>query len=280
MIMPEKIDFYNIPVFIISYNRLGYLSNLIEWLEKAGYKNIHIVDNNSTYPPLLDYLSRSRHQVHRLDKNYGHLVVWECGLFDPILKSVNYVVSDCDILPVEECPANAVEYFHGILSKYQNFTKAGFSIKIDDLPESYLLKEKVTDWEKQFWETRIEENLFEAAIDTTFALYRPGIYPTDDRWWRSIRAGFPYMSRHLPWYQDSSNLTDEEKFYQRNLKDLSTHWSITDPVALKEQNVKLQWEIYRLQDEIKWMKREFWFVKKDLKYYLKLPFSRILKKHE
>jgi hypothetical protein len=275
--MSTKIDFFRIPVFIISYNRLLYLTKIIEWLEKAGYTNLNIVDNNSTYPPLLEYLKKSPHHVYMLDKNFGHLVVWECGRFDLTLNNEFYVVSDCDIIPTEECPKNAVEYFFHVLEKYENFTKVGFALKIDDLPDCYIMKEKVIEWEKQFWQTKIEEDLYEAAIDTTFALYKPGVFPKEARWWRSIRTDYPFLARHLPWYQDSNNLSEEEHNYQRNLKEMSTHWSLTDPLALKEQNVKLQFEIHKLRSEIQVIKNDFWLIKKDVWSYFLKPYRDFIR---
>ena len=68
-------DGKTVPVFLIAYNRLGYLRQLVAWLERAGYSDIRIIDNCSSYPPLLEYLERSPHAVHRMDRNYGHLVL-------------------------------------------------------------------------------------------------------------------------------------------------------------------------------------------------------------
>jgi len=66
----------NIPIFINSRDRLNCLKLLIEWLLKAGYKNLIILDNDSSYPPLLDYYrgleADSRIRVVRLGKNLGH----------------------------------------------------------------------------------------------------------------------------------------------------------------------------------------------------------------
>ena len=149
----------NIKVFIISYNRLSYLKRLVEWLEKAGFERIHIVDNASTYPPLLEYLKNSKHIVHRMEANYGHLVFWKCGKFDDIIRGEEYIVTDCDVLPVEECPKNVTEYFLKILDKYPSHTKVGFSLKIDDLPDCNLSKQAVLDWEGQFWRKKIENGL-------------------------------------------------------------------------------------------------------------------------
>jgi len=242
----------NIDVFIISYNRLTYLERLLAWLETAGFENIHIVDNNSTYQPLLEYLETSKHKVHKMDKNYGHLVVWECGKFKDIIDNKNYIVTDCDILPINECPANIAEYFIEILDRYPEFTKVGFALKIDDLPESNSSKDTVIEWEKQFWENKIADGLFDASIDTTFALYRPGIYPVNKKWWKSIRTVFPYIARHVPWYTDSSKPSEEDIFYQNSLQNESSFWSVTDLEMLKKYNKDLLAELEIIYATRKW----------------------------
>ncbi|EKD46389.1 MAG: glycosyl transferase family 2 [uncultured bacterium] len=221
-----------IDVFIISYNRVTYLKTLVSWLEKAGFEKIHIVDNNSTYPPLLEYLKSSKHNVHKMRKNYGHLVVWESGEFDEILNNKYYIVSDCDVVPIDDCPMEITSYFFQILQKYNEVTKVGFSLKIDDLPEHFIFRDSVVDWEKQFWNKRRGEGLFDAPIDTTFALYRPGIYPSDNAWWNSIRTYYPYMAKHTPWYANTYEPSEEDIYYQGEIKNRSSFWSTTDIDAL------------------------------------------------
>lgn len=250
-------NYFQTPIYLISFNRLDYLRQLIEWLAHAGYTNIHIIDNDSTYPPLLEYLAQSRHSVHRMDKNYGHLVLWESGKFDNVIRHQNFVLSDCDVVPVEECPADVVEQLAHVLNRYPNFTKVGLSLKIDDLPDCYALKPKVLEWEAPFWEHVLEDGvMYEAAVDTTFAYYRPGISPKDPKWWRSFRMASPLAARHLPWYSNTDTPSDEDIYYQSHLKEMSSQWSVTDPVMLKEQNMKLQAEIHALQKEIKTLQHE------------------------
>ena len=252
-------NYLKVPVFIISFNRLGYLRQLVDWLEGAGYQNIHIVDNKSTYPPLLEYLAKCPHQVHRMDKNYGHLVLWESGRFDELINNENFVLSDCDVVPVENCPANVVERLATILGRYKNFTKVGLSLKIDDLPEYYGPKNKVLTWEAPFWEHPLEAGeIYEAAVDTTFAYYRPGVPPSDARWWRSLRTAPPLTARHLPWYSDTGVPSDEDLYYQSQVKEMSSQWSITDPLILKDQNMKLQAEIHALRKEIARLQEPAW----------------------
>ena len=257
-------NYFHTPIYIISFNRLEYLRQLISWLERAGYSNIHIVDNDSTYPPLVEYLSKCPHQVHRMDKNYGHLVLWESGKFDAVVSKDNFVLSDCDVVPAESCPANVVERLASVLGRYPNFTKVGLSLRINDLPDHYAPKAKVLEWEAPFWENILEEGeIYEAAVDTTFAYYRPGIPPSDARWWRSLRMAPPLTARHLPWYSDTSVPSDEDLYYQSQVREMSSQWSITDPLILKDQNMKLQAEIHALRKEIALLREPRW-----MRYYV------------
>jgi hypothetical protein len=245
-------DNRNIDVFIISYNRLAYLQSLVLWLEKAGFEKIHIVDNNSTYPPLLEYLKNSKHKVYRMERNYGHLVFWESGKFNAVIDNEYYIVTDCDVLPVDECPIDLANYFYEILEKHPTFTKVGFSLKIDDLPDHNKTKKTIIDWESQFWKNKLEDGLYDSSIDTTFAFYRPGIYPSDKKWWKSIRTDFPYIARHIPWYTDSDNPSEEDEYYQKSLSSKSSFWSITDVSMLKKYNAELLGDLKEVYLSKKW----------------------------
>ncbi len=208
------IDFYDVPVFIISYNRLEVLAKCVSRYEEDGYSNLIIIDNASTDKDLLKYLSESSHQVVFLDKNYGHRVLWECHRFDDIISSQYYVLTDPDILPVDECPSDYVEKFYGLLQEHPNKTKAGFALKLDDLPEEYPYKYDVIRWESFFWEHRIpgEFPLYDASIDTTFALYRPG-FIREETFFDAVRTGSPYVARHLGWYVIPEKMSASERAY-------------------------------------------------------------------
>lgn len=51
-------DNFSIPIIIVNYNQLVNLKNLVDSLIKRGFYNIVILDNNSSYPELLDYYKR------------------------------------------------------------------------------------------------------------------------------------------------------------------------------------------------------------------------------
>lgn len=211
-------QFKNIPIFIVSYNRLEDLKLLISRLEKDGYNNIIILDNSSTDKSLLEYLKglASIYKVHFLEKNYGHMVLWECGLYNQFIKDNYYVLTDPDIIPIDECPDNYVEVFWEILEKFPKKHKVGFALKIDDIPDSYPYKWDIIRYES-FYRNKITDakyTIYDAPIDTTFALYAPSnrFAAFDDEGFTSgIRMGYPFVARHLSWYLNPCNMSDEHK---------------------------------------------------------------------
>lgn len=223
----------NIPIFITSFNRLSMLKSLISKLEEKGYTNIQIIDNNSSYPPLLEYLKNTKHKVHFLNQNLGHKAFWECGKFDDIIQNEYYVVTDPDVLPIDNCPDDFIELFYEILQKNPDFTKAGFSLKIDDIPIENEQRNFIINWEKNFYKIGIQYKfkeltfkIYDSEIDTTFALYKPNKNPILDCG-KAIRTDYPYECRHLPWYKNSKqSLNEEDLYYQETVKQGISNYSI------------------------------------------------------
>jgi hypothetical protein len=182
---------------------------LIDYLERAGCERIHLLDNDSTYPPLLEYYERTPHTVIRLGENYGSKALWQSGVLDQLGIDGQYAYSDPDVIPIEECPLDAVDYFAEVLARYPGHSKAGFGLKFDDLPDHFRNKDKVVAWESKFWQRMIAPRLYDAPIDTTFALYRGTEHAPNT----AIRTGYPYLLRHTTWYWDSDNLSEENRYY-------------------------------------------------------------------
>jgi hypothetical protein len=194
------------------------LTELVEWLERADCERIFLVDNASSYPPLLDYLERTPHEVIRLPENLGAFALWRSVLPDLGLEG-RFVCSDPDVVPIDECPLDAIDYFGEVLDRYPAYPKAGFGLKIDDLPDHFNMKADVIAWESRFWHRLIAPRLYEAPIDTTFALYRSAEHAPRF----AIRTGFPYLVRHTTWYLDSANLPEEHRYYIEHAR--VTTWS-------------------------------------------------------
>lgn len=217
----------NIPVFIICFERVNDLRKLVLKLEKIGLKKIVFIDNDSTYPPLLEYLNSSPYQVMYLKQNIGHTSPWETGITRTLIPHGYYIVTDPDVIPTDECLANKpIEHLISVHKKHPSYQKVGLGLKIDDLPEHYPLKKEVISWESQFWKTEIKPGIFEAGVDTTFALYKPGtfLYTLHP----SLRTGEPYVARHMPWYNDPSKQTDEDKYYKFRANANVTSWNVDE----------------------------------------------------
>ncbi len=209
----------NIPIIINNFNRLAYPLLLIEWLEQAGMTHIVILDNASTYPPLLEYYKNCPHRVVLLGKNAGYMALWESPIFEEF-KNDFYVYTDPDLLPIAQCPKDFMEVFLKLLAENADIKKVGFSLKIDDLPDCFPKKQEIVAIESKYWQRKRSEWAYDAPIDTTFALYRPGA--KGDHRAKGLRTVYPYVARHLPWYLDPQNLPEEEIYYKQRASDSST----------------------------------------------------------
>ncbi len=222
-IFVKKIEYTNIPIIINNRNRITFLKKLIDSLKSRGYNNIYILDNNSTYKPLLEYYKNTDCKVIILGKNLGFDALNKIALYKKIKKNY-FVYTDSDILPNELCPNDFLNTFLSVLEKYPKIQKVGFALKIDDLPDFYENKQKVIDWESKFYKTEIENGLYLAPIDTTFALHRPLATISTKGRFDMIRVDFPYNAYHLPWYNNSKELSEEEIFYINSI-EIGTHWT-------------------------------------------------------
>ena len=107
------------PIFIICRDRVSDLALLVSWLEKVGQEKIYFIDNASTYEPLLDYYKDTPHNVIYMGWNSGHTGIWNVGTLGEILGAdQHFVVTDPDIVPTEECPDNALDYFRELSEFY------------------------------------------------------------------------------------------------------------------------------------------------------------------
>ena len=62
---------FNPPIFINNFNRVVLLRRQLRFFRGRGYDNLHVLDNNSTYPPLLRYYRDASAELRRM----GVLVV-------------------------------------------------------------------------------------------------------------------------------------------------------------------------------------------------------------
>src|SRR5437879_5702154 len=94
------------PIFVNVRDRVTCLRQLVDWLERAGHERIVLVDNASSFPPLLDYLEDTPHQVVRLGANLGSRALWAANL----VPDEWFVYTDPDVVPTDDCPSDLVAH--------------------------------------------------------------------------------------------------------------------------------------------------------------------------
>jgi hypothetical protein len=220
----------NIKIVILNRDRLNPLIEQVDSLRSRGYNNITIIDNQSTYTPLLNW-----YKISGIDIFYNNITENSCHAFKDLVaighykfkEIINdwYVFNDSDIIPIESVPNDFIEDLIFYAKKY-NKSKVGMSIKIDDIDLNYPLNSWVHSYESTYWTNAIidgDVELYPHPIDTTFAVHSPGTIPT----WSSdtLRAGIPYIVKHAPFYYDPSNLPKDEKYYLAHMNKQSSNWS-------------------------------------------------------
>jgi hypothetical protein len=221
--------FGKVPIYINNFNWLTSTKEMTSYFDDIPGVQVVIVDNESTYPPLLDWYASCPCQVVRLPGNFGEHAPWNCGVvLSPeahrtFWGSDFYVVTDSD-LSLGTCPKDLIEVLVEGSRAYPHLNKVALSLEIDDLPDESPAAVHVRQWESQFWRERQDARFFKAAVDTTFALYSIdvpfGTAQSQDG--NSIRSDRPYTARHLPWYITFEKLTPEEEFYLETTR--CGHW--------------------------------------------------------
>lgn len=188
-----------IPVYINNWNILGWVQDMARFLEDVPDVEIIIIDNASTYEPLLDWYRTCNYEVIRLPKNIGthngYFHVLKGDAHKRLWGSDYFVYTDAD-LDISGCPKDLIEILKYGLQKYPQFTKAGLSIECEDIPEDSITPNGPRA-ESGYWQKPLDDLFFDAFVDTTFALYRKDAVGFK---FDAMRSNRPYTAKHIPWY--------------------------------------------------------------------------------
>lgn len=226
-------DWQDIPIFINARDRVGVLRKLVNWLLKAGYRNLIILDNNSTYPKLLEYYSKleedSRVKVVLLKKNLGYKALWLSNILEDMKISTPYVYTDPDVLPIDECPKDFMKRLIKILDSNHEIRKVGLSLLWEDITIDNKEKHRRIQFDL-FKRGYLGDNISYANVDTTFALYSNlRIYSLRF----SMRTYGDFRLRHLPWYFNYKKLPEDEKYYLEHA-DRNSVTTVQDKIISKD----------------------------------------------
>lgn len=216
----------HVPVIIPAFNNVTYVRDTVRQLREHGVRRIRIIDNASTYGPMVDYLATPEEgvEVHRLSINKGpRHVLLDKAMFDDLPEV--FCVTDPDLLLNADMPADFLEQLLDVTERMA-VGKAGLALDISEpqsmRQESFRIAGKdwqIWNWEAQFWQkpvgaTRGGDIAYRADIDTTFALYNKKFF-NSERYLDGIRIGGRFTCKHRPWYPDSGLPLEEEQFYRK-----------------------------------------------------------------
>lgn len=216
----------SIPVLINNFNRVDLLEKQIDWLLSLDDKvSIIIVDNLSTYPPLLDYYKNINHPLVQVV--YLNFNSWRKGAEylgeKKLTEFKKYIITDSDLLPFSDTPKDLVSHISNLMDKYPNYNHIGTSLEINDLPDKNPMKSKVVHFESDYWAPKAEmlnDEVYVAKIDSTFAMYRRNskVLITHP----ALRTCRPYTLKHIDWYLAPEDFSEEYIYYLKSCKSFAT----------------------------------------------------------
>jgi hypothetical protein len=204
---------------------------MVEQLSKYPNMKLYIIDNASTYKPLVDYLKEidgknSIKVLYQLE-NYGHRVYERPEIYE--LGGDMYVVTDPDLKLNPKMPENFLEIMATLSEQYKT-NKIGLALDItNDLDLTKKLDgrngETFATNEAPYWKDRINDpkyELYRAPIDTTFALINKK-YRVLGSMDNSIRIAGDFTAVHRPWtISNKTEVPPEEMEYYLKSGNKST----------------------------------------------------------
>lgn len=207
-----------IPVIINNRDLFTWPKKMVEKIKTYdNVGDIIILDNGSTYEPLLDWYGTNPCTIMRVE-NIGHTAPWDSGLVNS-LNSEYYVVTDSD-LGIEDTPTDTLNYLFEKLEKF-NLPKIGLGLEWEPTPIESPYFNHIFNYEKRrFQNSRVEDNVyFNVAVDTIFALYKNKNYFIG-----GASTGNEYRAKHFPWYftEEERENNKEFMYYIKNASNSSS----------------------------------------------------------
>ena len=207
-------------VFITVFNRFTWMLPLLEDFKKAGLEPI-LIDNHSTYPPLLEWYKHCEYPVHFLPKNHLAWAFFTTELYKLYDNERYFIISDSD-MDISKVPLDWPQVLFEALQRADDpIWKAALGYEIGDLPQNEMTDMAI----RANWAQNSNPDSFgftECATDLGIAMYdRLRRSPTpnkEENWYASVRAPKPYYCRHLDWYMTSETLREEDIYYLKEAR--------------------------------------------------------------
>lgn len=228
----------HVPVFINSFNQLTYLRDCVDWFGLHGFRNVTVIEQGSSYPPMRDYLTseafRSRATLLKLRRNIGpRKAVRRAALRTGI--DAPFIFTDPDLgLPAPPA-ADFVTRMFAMGRKY-DVTKVGLALDVFDADRVDQHRplgpgKTIHSVYKRFFDDPLEDGVWRANTDTTFFLYVPrpeprvrDILSSQPRIPGIRLGGAGFVADHRPWLFDPGMPEAEERFYAETTSAVSTFY--------------------------------------------------------
>lgn len=212
-----------IPVIINNRDLLTWPKAMVERIKRYdGVGDIIIIDNGSTYQPLLDWYNTNPCRII-YQANLGMSSPWLSQAVNN-LRADYYVVTDSD-MGLEDTPDDTLLYLKDKLEAMRELEKVGLGLDWQKVEPKSPYYNRLNLREKARWEQSAVQNdvYIDVNIDTTFALYSKKKY--------FIGGGsttFPYVARHYPWEfsLEEARANEEFKYYIDNATAASSYKSL------------------------------------------------------
>jgi FkbM family methyltransferase len=201
----------DVPVLVPCFNNPTYTARMHDQLRRIGMRNIVYLDNGSTSPEMVSLL----HELSReaIVVSVGDNPGPRFAFLDPATYALlprRFCITDPDLEFNSALPHDFLGELATLIERHR-IGKAGFALDLSDRHEMedrlYAIGEgmyRPWAWERAFWERPIGltsggDRVYEAAIDTTFALYDKRHFDPA-RYTIGLRVAGRFTARHLPWY--------------------------------------------------------------------------------
>jgi hypothetical protein len=206
-----------IPVIINNRNLFTWVIEMVNKIKTyEGVGEIIIIDNGSDYPPLLEWYQTNPCTIYRTD-NIGHTAPWQ--ILGDVITNSDYVITDAD-MGLLDTPSDTLLYLKDNMDSL-GLDKIGLGLDWGIVKEDSLYYNHLQSYEKNRWNSAHTNNIYDIAIDTTFALYKKGT----PYFVGGASSTYPYIARHYPWEfnQETYENNEEFKYYIKNASTSSSY---------------------------------------------------------
>lgn len=242
-----------IPVLIINRDRLRFLQEVVtayDRIQKTTPLQLIIVDNNSTYPPMVDYLKtlpaknvivsywKEEWTVEAMNLGKGepqhnyiltHPVNYALDNYLKDHKADFYVVQDSDI-SLRNAPADILQLYQGILQICPRLAKVGPHIMLSDIPLEYKYRSIVYETYDMYfkripWAVNFNDRITHITlmgVDSHWSIHRTGKKFTRLEG-AAVRTYAPYACSHLDFYDIVEH--EDTKYYKAHDYSKLNHYT-------------------------------------------------------